>query len=1815
VQGNVGIGTTTPGSALSVAGSGYISGNLSASGNINVAAGSAYTYNGQNVITASTTLYNYFFGNAGNLTMTGVQNTAVGFQALLSNTTGSYNIALGTNALQSNTTGYNNTSYGINALFSNTTGYYNIALGTNALQSNTTGYSNTAVGQAALLSNTTGSYNTSYGINAGYGITTGSNNLLLGASPDAVSYNQVTTGSNNIAIGNDVAVPSATASNQLDIGNLIYGTGLNGTGSTVSTGNVGIGTTTPNSLLTVSGFSTAAKLNIADTAASGVATLQLSDASGDNYTIGRNSSTGFLNFNGTQSTYSGYNFQTSNGATNALTIINNGNVGIGTTNPQNALTVNGYIESEGNTFVFNRYYSGGWKADTTGASGQITVFGANGGQMQFYVSPSETAGTSAVDGDPLTLFANSSAAIGSGYANIPGPSNGLIVQGNVGIGTTTPSSELYVGNAGSIGEDIGTNDGIFQTAITNHIVGNVGSIGIGINDGGGKTGVFVNNAHGYAGTPSIYNSQYITFNTDAGGIVASTERMRIDPFGNVGIGTTSPGSTLSVAGNAYVSGTLGVSSGINVTGQTNFYKDAPSGDQIYVHGLTNQNQELVLGYNTTSNYGTIAAQLAGSTPEPLVLNQSGGNVGIGTTTPGNTLDVNGGISTNGGNGSSQAMGPSLSMFDTGGIGYIQSVAANVTWEPLVEEANTFSWLSQSVFQGLYQNATGQVAIGTVSPSATLTIQPAAQNSTPLLNVVNVYNGASSLNTAFIHTDQTYLSGTNTGTYTGAALEVTTFPSTFSGNTGDVLKLGTSDSSGNSFASYMEVKAATGYVGLGTASPIDQLTVTGAGTTTANIVTGSGAASMGGTLALEDTGQAPGAGGGIIFGAGGGNWNFASIKGAVGDGSGNSRGDLVFSTRTNVNNSTLTEAMRLTNTGNLNIGTANSLGSTVTLAGNQYIYPVTDFTTAASANQLAIGEASANSAYQLRLGYFYSGTAWIGVMQSVQNNTGGPLLINPSGGNVGINGLSTLSTMTVNGSFCVSNQGNGGSSCGSTSGQAYAHAFNTGSYDVAENYPASNSAATVPGTIVALDPSGNESITTASAGASGGSGASGASAEAILGVVSTNPGLVLGGADASTTNQLKAPVALSGRVPVSVSMEGGPISVGDRIALSSTPGVGMKATQSGETVGIALQSASAAGKIDVFVQPQYYFDPGELSLTAAANTVSIGGSGTGGGINGASGASAGANASSATNLAVSGNISSTNITASGAGTFTGALSAASVSAPIFEESGAGSTFSQTFSGLSIAGTPATSVLTTDGTGVDIYKLAYLDTTGVQMLTTQMSSLISQTVQIASTTNALSSTTSSLSSQLLSMNARVSALEAGAAAASASADVASSTTGTDFLTATSSALASAMQSFGILLQNGVAQFDTLVARDLVFSKDSNGSSAAGSGEVLAGNTTVQILNAHMLASSDVSVTLTSPMTGSWYVTNKQDGSFQLTFSAAQPNIVTFDYFIVQTQGQIATSTPDTTGNPFSWLANFLGGSSSSTNTSNSNTSVSGDSSAGAESGSGAGIGTSGSGESGTGSGSSTNGSAGATSSSANPNAPKVTLNGAAAIAVLQGSLFTDPGATAVDASGTDITSSIVETGTVDTNTVGLYTLTYTATDSQGNSANVSRVVSVTSVVSSAPSSGGGGGSSSGTTGGSTSSSGGGSSSGSGSGTTSSSGSSSGSGSTSTSGGSTGASGTSAGGNTSGSSSGTSSSSGSGGTSSGSAASGSGTGSSSAGTSSGSSTGTSSGTSSGTTSSTGSTSGSSSDTSSSGSASVSSGTSGSTSASSDSSSGSGS
>ena len=75
---------------------------------------------------------------------------------------------------------------------------------------------------------------------------------------------------------------------------------------------------------------------------------------------------------------------------------------------------------------------------------------------------------------------------------------------------------------------------------------------------------------------------------------------------------------------------------------------------------------------------------------------------------------------------------------------------------------------------------------------------------------------------------------------------------------------------------------------------------------------------------------------------------------------------------------------------------------------------------------------------------------------------------------------------------------------------------------------------------------------------------------------------------------------------------------------------------------------------------------------------------------------------------------------------------------------------------------------------------------------------------------------------------------------------------------------------------------------------------------------------------------------------------------------------------------------------------------------------------------------------------------PGAPQITLNGATSVDTPSGSPYADLGATAVD----DIGDSIIPvlTGSVDTNTLGDYVLTYTATDVNGQSSTANRTVTV-------------------------------------------------------------------------------------------------------------------------------------------------------------------
>jgi hypothetical protein len=75
------------------------------------------------------------------------------------------------------------------------------------------------------------------------------------------------------------------------------------------------------------------------------------------------------------------------------------------------------------------------------------------------------------------------------------------------------------------------------------------------------------------------------------------------------------------------------------------------------------------------------------------------------------------------------------------------------------------------------------------------------------------------------------------------------------------------------------------------------------------------------------------------------------------------------------------------------------------------------------------------------------------------------------------------------------------------------------------------------------------------------------------------------------------------------------------------------------------------------------------------------------------------------------------------------------------------------------------------------------------------------------------------------------------------------------------------------------------------------------------------------------------------------------------------------------------------------------------------------------------------------------------PVITLSGANPANVTQNTSYTDAGATANDA--VDGVVTVNTTGTVDATTLGDYTLTYTATDSAGNTATATRTVTVTAL----------------------------------------------------------------------------------------------------------------------------------------------------------------
>ena len=219
---------------------------------------------------------NAFLGFGGNTTMTGGYNTAVGFQALPLNSTGSFNTASGAQALYSDSTGGGNTA----------TGYLAAAT---LDGSDVTGSDNTAMGYTAILSNGTLNYATAIG-----------------------AFAEVTE-SNALVLGSSAASPLC----------LLYG---------CPNINVGIGTTAPGHLLDVAGTTA-------------IDSLGQNNGTGIDLTFGLNAGEGMSSSRTAGPNQYGIDLYTD--FARRISIEQHGNVGIGTTSPDNLLTVNGSADKPG----------------------------------------------------------------------------------------------------------------------------------------------------------------------------------------------------------------------------------------------------------------------------------------------------------------------------------------------------------------------------------------------------------------------------------------------------------------------------------------------------------------------------------------------------------------------------------------------------------------------------------------------------------------------------------------------------------------------------------------------------------------------------------------------------------------------------------------------------------------------------------------------------------------------------------------------------------------------------------------------------------------------------------------------------------------------------------------------------------------------------------------------------------------------------------------------------------------------------------------------------------------------------------------------------------------------------------------------------------------------------------------------------------------------------------------------------------------------------------------------------------------------------
>src|SRR3989441_10630783 len=212
-------------SNFNISGNGTAGGTLS--GNV-VNATTQYNLNGSRILSNAGTA-NLFAGVGAGSDNAGDNNSFFGLSAGGSNTTGNNNAFFGLSAGGSNTTGNDNAFFGLSAGGSNTTGSVNAFFGRSAGALNTTGNNNTFFGNNAGSFNTTGSGNTIIGNSADVTLGNLSNATAIGAGARVDSSNAVELGTTNTKVGIGTTAPLRTLQIGADTNALFTFEGTSGT--------------------------------------------------------------------------------------------------------------------------------------------------------------------------------------------------------------------------------------------------------------------------------------------------------------------------------------------------------------------------------------------------------------------------------------------------------------------------------------------------------------------------------------------------------------------------------------------------------------------------------------------------------------------------------------------------------------------------------------------------------------------------------------------------------------------------------------------------------------------------------------------------------------------------------------------------------------------------------------------------------------------------------------------------------------------------------------------------------------------------------------------------------------------------------------------------------------------------------------------------------------------------------------------------------------------------------------------------------------------------------------------------------------------------------------------------------------------------------------------------------------------------------------------------------------------------------------------------------------------------------------------------